>query len=317
VSATLALEEPDVGRGLARTEEDRYLRAAFRTNARTFALSALLLPPRTRLPVATLYLYCRTVDEIADRRPPRAGAAEELDAVGAAVADTFAGHTPQDTANELLWRRLAEVRRDFPITDGPLLELIDGARWDVEGRPIRHMKDLLDYSELVAGSVGAMMLPLLVEDSSLRGELEAPARALGRAMQITNILRDVGEDRSRLGRVCLPADMLSRHALAPSDLDRVPADRAAYSTLCEELMELAEGLYDQAAPGIDKLPWPQRGAVRAAARMYREILNEVRAAGYDNISRRAVVPLRRKLRAAAGGYQARRSAHLAGGPART
>ena len=306
VSASLATPEPAVRRGNARAAEDRYLRAAFRTNARTFSLSALLLPPRTRLPVATLYLYCRTVDEIADRQPGRAGAAEELDSVRAAVLATFAGRPPERDANDLLWRRLEEIRRSHRISVAPLLELIDGARWDVDGRPIRDVDDLLAYSELVAGSVGAMMLPLLVDDSARRVELEAPARALGRAMQITNILRDVGEDRSQLGRVYLPADMLARHGLAPDDLDRMPTNRGAYAALCEELMTLAEALYDEAIPGVDTLPWPQRGAVRAASRMYREILNEVRAVGYDNISRRAVVPFRRKLRAAVGGYNARR-----------
>ncbi len=263
------------------------------------------------MPVATLYLYCRTVDEIADARPARSDARTKLAAIRDAVAATFAG-TPPDTGGDgLLWRRLDEVRRHFPISPAPLLELADGAAWDIDGRPIRDTPDLLAYSDLVAGSVGAMMLPLLVPEATRRADLEAPARALGRAMQITNILRDVGEDRARLGRVYLPADALARHGLAPADLDAMPADRAPYASLCEEVMSLADDLYDEAGAGIDMLPWPQRAAVRAASRMYREILNRVRAAGYDNITRRAVVPLPGKLRAAALGYEARRGRAVA------
>jgi phytoene synthase len=154
-----------------------------------------------------------------------------------------------------------------------------------------------------------MMLSFLVGDVG-RAELERPARALGRAMQVTNILRDVGEDRARLGRVYLPADALACHGLCTSDLDGTALSerRAAYTSLTEELMGLAEGLYDEAEGGIGALPGPSRAGIRAAARMYREILNEVRAAGYDNLTRRAVVPLPTKLRAAAlDGYGARRA----------
>ena len=192
-------------------------------------------------------------------------------------------------------------------------ELLDGARWDLDGRPIRDTADLLAYCDLVAGSVGAMMLPLLVDDPAPRGDLVAPARALGRAMQITNILRDVGEDRDRLGRVYLPADALERHGVSVWSLRPPPS--AAYAALCEEIMAQAEDLYAASRPGIARLPAATRTAVRAAGRMYREILNEIRRAGYDNITRRAVVPPFRKLRAAAGGYEKRRARLAAAPPA--
>jgi phytoene synthase len=130
-------------------------------------------------------------------------------------------------------------------------------------------------------------------------------------MQVTNILRDVGEDLHGLGRVYLPEDVLARHGIDRNDLDGRRARDPAYAALCEELMALAEELYAQAHAGIASLAWPQRAAVRAAATMYREILNEVRAAGYDNLTRRAGVPLPRKLLAVVGGYGSRRARLIA------
>ena len=118
-------------------------------------------------------------------------------------------------------------------------------------------------------------------------------------MQITNILRDVGEDRQQLGRVYLPVEHLQAFGLSPDDLlgDAIGGGpKPAYRALVESIMAQAESLYDEAEAGIEALPANVRAGIGAAARMYREILNEVRAAGYDNLRQRAVVPLSRKLR---------------------
>jgi phytoene synthase len=299
-----------------RAEEDRLILEAFRRNARTFALAARLLPRRLRLPVATLYLDCRTVDEIADRRPrddaSGLDAAAELQGARAEFAATRAGRPPTEGQHGLLWRRLAALEAEFGLDWDAMAELLDGAKWDLDGRPIETRADLLAYSELVAGSVGAMMLPLIVADASLRARLVAPARALGVAMQVTNILRDVGEDKQRLGRVYLPREWMTARGLSTTDLD-APGSRD-YALLCEELMALAETMYDAADAGIRELPVGSRLAVRVASRMYREILNEVRAARYDNITRRAVVPLGRKVMAAAGRYEPRRKRLISRAP---
>jgi phytoene synthase len=294
---------------LGRADEDRLIRETFRRNARTFSLAAGLLPRRLRLPVATLYLYCRTVDEIADRRRgPQAGstadALRELADARQALAEASAGRPPSDGPGAFLWRRLAEVDDTFRLDWSAMGELLDGAQWDLDGRPIANLDDLLAYSDLVAGSVGAMMLPLLIDDERLRRDLKQPARDLGVAMQVTNIMRDVGEDLRDLGRVYLPADALATHGLSAADLQTPPGP--GYAALCEELMRVAEDLYERAEVGIPALPRGARTAVRTAGRMYREILNEVRASGYDNLARRAVVPLRRKLLAASGGYGSRK-----------
>lgn len=285
--------------GVSRAEEDRYLRRAFRYHSRTFSLAARLLRRDVRLPIATLYLYCRTVDTIADERVLEVGpeaALREVDATRDRLDRTLAGRPPDD----LLWRRMAEIHERFGLLAGPLHELLDGALWDLEGRTVETMDDLLAYSGLVAGSVGAMMLPFLVDERADIAALEPTARALGEAMQITNILRDVGEDLTHLDRLYLPSDALDRFGLTRADLLGVarnghgPAE--AYAALVESIMAQAEALYAEAEAGIQALPLRSRVGIEAAARMYREIMNEVRAAGYDNLRRRNYVPLPRKLR---------------------
>lgn len=296
-SPTVPPAAPPAGAG--RDAEDRYLWRAFRYHSRTFSLATRLLPGEVRLPIAALYLYCRTVDTIADERVLAVGpeqALREVDEARDALDRTLAGRPP-DT---FLWRRLAEIHERYDLLPEPLHELLDGAEWDLCGRGIDDMDDLLDYADLVAGSVGAMMLPFLVDERAQIAALEAPARALGKAMQVTNILRDVGEDLQELDRLYLPADALRRYGLTRADLLGVARNGhgpdAEYVALVESVMAKTEALYDEAERGIGGLPFRSRVGIAAAARMYREIMNEVRAAGYDNLRRRNYVRLPRKLR---------------------
>ena len=318
-SAAYRAPEPPPA-GAPRRDEDRYLRRAFRHHSRTFSLATRLLPRPERLPVATLYLYCRTVDALADERALVIGAARalaEVDALEDALEATLDGRPP----DALLWRRLGEVHAAYGLPARPLRQLLDGARWDLRGRPVETRADLLAYADLVAGSVGAAMLPFLVRTRADRERLEAPARALGNAMQITNILRDVGEDWRDLGRCYLPADELRQRGVDLASVVRdAPPVPDAYAELVEALMAEAERLYDESAPAVAALRRRAQGGIRGAARMYREFLNGVRANGYDNLSRRAAVPLRRKLRLlVADDYAGRRArladaARPAGGP---
>ena len=277
----------------SRADEDQWIWESFRYHSRTFSLAAYLLPTSVQMSVATLYLYCRRVDSIADQRVLEVGrerALEEVKQVRDRLDDTLAGHPPDNT---VLWPRLAEVNEDTSLPREPLYELIEGAIWDLEGRPIESKEDLVNYSNLVGGSVGAMMLPFLA-DTSRHETLEPAARRLGIAMQITNIVRDVGEDIDELNRVYLPDRWLAQHDVPEEDI-RAARLTNGYPTLLEEAMETAEQHYRESFDGVAALPFRSRYCIRAAARMYREILNEVRANNYDNLNRRAYVPLRRKL----------------------
>jgi phytoene synthase len=280
-----------------RADENQWIWESFRYHSRTFSLAARFLPRSVQMPIATLYLFCRRVDSIADQRVLEVGPERALDEV-ATVRDrldaTLAGRPPDD---EVLWRRLAEVHDRYGLHREPLEELIEGAVWDLRDRPIESEQDLIDYSNLVGGSVGAMMLPFLSDDDRFDA-LETAARKLGIAMQITNIVRDVGEDIEHLGRVYLPTEWLENHGVSREAL----ADGRCvngYSTLLEAAMQAAEQRYRESYEGIAALPFRTRVGIRAAARMYREILNEVRANDYDNLNRRAYVSFGRKLLLAA------------------
>lgn len=303
------MQEPDVVAPdlESRAEQDTWLWQSFRYHSRTFSMAARLLPKRVQIPVAVLYLFCRKVDSIADHMVLEEGAQAALNEVHAtwdALDATLAGTPP----NALLWNRLHDVNQTFQLRRTPLYELLEGAIWDLEDRPITTLDDLVDYSNLVGGSVGAMMLPFLA-DADAYGDLEAAARRMGIAMQITNILRDVGEDRRHLDRIYLPTNWMQEHGIAPEDLDG-PALPDGYPALLEAVMHEAEVRYASSMNAIAALPWGMRTGIRSAARMYREIMNEVRALEYDNIHHRAYVSTRRKAWCVCADTYDRRKAQL-------
>ena len=296
-----------------RRRANRRIWDGFHHHSRTFSLAARLLPRRVRLPVATLYLFCRRVDTLADERAFAVGPAQALDELAATeqhLDATLRGHPPDGT----LWPRLADVHERFELAPGPLHELIEGARWDLNGRGVADEEDLLDYSMLVGGSVGAMMLPFLAPER--RERLDRPARTLGVAMQITNIVRDVGEDLRERGRRYLPAAWLREAGLREADLraylDREGAVPPGYPPVLERAMDAADARYRRGLDGVQALPSKMRLGIRSAARMYREIHNEVRANGYDDLSRRAYTSLGRKLRLVAQDDYSRRRERLLG-----
>jgi len=277
-----------------RADEDQWIWQSFRYHSRTFSLAAQLLPRTVQMPIATLYLFCRRVDTLADHRVLEVGPASTLDELNTLAQHLDATLDGRPPDSDVLWRRLAEVHRRYDFDRKPLYELIEGARWDLTDRRVKTVDDLVEYSNLVGGSVGAMMLPFLVADSK-RASLDAPARKLGIAMQITNILRDVGEDARVLGRVYLPSEELKTHDIDPASLHEGTTVPNTYPALLEALMAEAETRYTESLGRIDALPWKCRTGIRSAARMYREIMNEVRRNGYDNLSKRAYVSFRRKI----------------------
>jgi phytoene synthase len=157
--------------------------------------------------------------------------------------------------------------------------------------------DLQDYMYGSAEVVGLWMLPLLAAETGAdTGELEEPARRLGEAFQLTNFVRDVGEDLD-LGRVYLPAEDLERYGVTRDDLLRVrrgaPVTDPLRALLAFEVQRCRR-LYDEAAPGVERLDRVARPAIRAALVLYREILDRVEASDYAVLTRRVSVPRARR-----------------------
>ena len=227
--------------------------------ARTFALAARLLPPAVRRDVYLLYLVMRTLDDLVDEQLP--DACSRLDQVERwATIGSVVG--PEAEILEELFARHRALSR------GPVLDFVEGMRQDL-GQPHFVTETDVDlYAYRVAGTVGELMASIL---GVKRPEAYFAARALGIAMQRTNILRDLDEDL-RSGRLYLATRTLESLGIE----DVADGDR---SVLLRVGVALAERWYDIGIRGTDDLVCG-RPAIRAAALMYREILRQIGRDGW-------------------------------------
>jgi phytoene synthase len=267
-----------------RSEDLAACRALLRVGSKSFHAASLLLPQAVRAPATALYAFCRLGDDAVDEAEvPELGLARMRQRLDAAYAGAPIDH-PADRAFAAVVRAY-EIPRVMP--DG----LLEGFTWDAAGRRYGTFEALLDYCARVAGTVGAMMALLMGVRSP-----SAIARAtdLGTAMQLTNIARDVGED-ARNGRLYLPMRWMREAGTDPLGFLARPSFSLELATVIQRLLDEAETLYARAEAGIALLPRDCRPAIRAAARIYAEIGSEVAAAGFDSVTRRAIVSKRRKL----------------------
>jgi phytoene synthase len=259
-----------------------------RAHSKSFYLSSRFLPFAKRRAVWAVYAFCRTADDLADGDGPAGERLAAIDAWEAELRAAYAG-----SANDPIFVAFADAVARYDVPLEAALDLLRGARMDVSvGRYARY-DDLRDYCYLVASTVGLLVTPIL-------GALDAAARheaiALGHAMQLTNILRDVGED-ARMDRIYLPAEDMQRFGYTEADLFAGTVDER-FVALMRFQIERARQLYRVAEPGIARLQPESRYAVRLALHLYRDILAAIEANGYDVFRRRAYVPLQAKLRTA-------------------
>ena len=251
-------------------------RETTRSVARTFALACRLLPKAIRDDVYRLYLVFRTLDDLVDESDPGA-----LQAV-AAVERWCNDGTVASRESALL----ADLATRHALPRGALREFCAGMRSDIDGAPILTEYELDLYCYRVAGTVGVVMAALL---GTTTPAADAHAAALGKAMQRTNILRDIDEDAAN-GRLYLARETLDRFG------GRL--DAGARAALLRDQIARADALYDLGFAGIPLLR-SGRYAIAAAGGMYREILRQIEREGYGASRGRAVVARPRKLLIAA------------------
>ncbi len=248
---------------------------------KTFYRAARLLPRPIRRDVVELYAFCRKVDDLADE--PARAVAERRRSLGA-LADAL-------DRGSLLELRAA----GWPFAAQSVLVnaagmLVRAAMGDLEQRQPETEAALLDYAFGVAGTVGVMMAEVL----GAAPEGFGAAVALGMAMQLSNIARDVAEDL-RQGRVYLPVQWIAadtvRHAIDGS----IPADARALREATERVLRAAERLYEVAYDGIWSLRWRIRWSILAAAMCYREIGVRIGRNVKRSWRQRTVVSTGRKL----------------------
>ena len=267
-------------------------RRLHRRHGRTYYLATRLLPAWKRRHVHALYGFTRYADDIVDGRLPVAERQRRL----AALAEAFLAG--DGSADPLLPAVLHTVRV-FDIDLGEFRRFLDSMAMDLTVREYRTYDDLLGYMAGSAAAVGAMMLPVL--GTADRSAALGPARELGLAFQLTNFIRDVGEDVER-GRVYLPAEDLARFGVTRADLSAAVAAGRAGRPIRELVafeVARARAHYARAVPGIALLDASSQPCIRAAYRVYGAILDEVERAGCDVFTRRAIVPRHRRLALAA------------------
>ena len=258
-------------------------RAMLRGGSRTFHAAARVLPRRVHRPATALYAFCRVADDLIDA----GGGPAALQHLQTRLDDVYAGCPAPLPADRALAAVVARHAIPRPLLDA----LLEGFAWDAAGRRYETLEDLHSYAARVAGTVGAMMA-LLMGERSPAGV--ARACDLGVAMQLSNIARDVGED-ARAGRLYLPLNWLREAGVAPDAWMHRPEFSPAIGGVVARLLAAAEALYARADAGIAGLPLNCRPGIGAARRLYAEIGAEVARAGHDSVTRRAVVPGRRKL----------------------
>jgi phytoene synthase len=256
-----------------------------RVHSKTFYLSSLFLSPAKRRAVWAVYAFCRTADDIVDRVAPARERLDALDAWERKLLDAYHGR-----ANEPAFVALADAAHRFAIPIEPALDLLRGARMDVTVRRYATFEDVHTYCYLVASTVGLLVMPILGTQSPAATRYGV---ALGRAMQMTNILRDVGED-ARMGRIYLPAEELRRFGCDESAIVAGIVD-ARFVAMMRFQIERVRTMYREAEPGIALLAPESRYTVRLALSLYRGILDRIERNRYDVFTRRAYVPLGAKL----------------------
>ena len=268
--------------------DDRRLQAGYARcqsvtaeHSRSFSMATALLPAGKRQAMRTLYAVCRISDDLVDCRQCES-------AFHAWRAQVLEPGCAQDDPVLLAW---ADTCRRYSIPRRYFEQLLEGVAQDLCPRPMATFTDLAGYAYGVAATVGLMSMYIIGYASA---EAVAYAIKLGVALQVTNILRDAGEDW-RAGRLYLPRTELTHFGLGEPDLAAGRVDDRWRAFMRFQIARNRR-LYAEAWPGIGFLHADGRLAVTAAAELYRAILDDIEAHDYDVFTRRARVSAAAKLR---------------------
>ncbi len=254
----------------------------------SFYYAFLFLPPQRRAAITAFYAFCREVDDVVDEVSDPSVAATKLHWWRTEVGQAFAGRPSHPVMQALL-----PLAPQFGIQATHLTAVIDGCQMDLDQTRYLDYPALQRYCHLVAGVVGEVAANIFGRSSEATLQY---AHTLGQAMQLTNILRDVGDD-ARRGRIYLPVSELQRFDVKAHELLKREAPWG-YSDRFQALMrfqaERAHGLYEQAfalLPEADRVP--QKPGLMMA-NIYRALLRDIEAQGFQVLHQRtSITPLRK------------------------
>lgn len=263
-------------------EDFAYCEKIIKKHSKSFYAAFSILPKEEAMSVYAIYAFCRKADDIVD---------EEADAESLLeLQDQLERFEKGEEIDHPVWRALRVVFDSYEMDITPFYDMITGQKKDLSFKQPTIQEDLEEYSYYVAGTVGLMLLPLLTDKPK---EAKDDAIALGTAMQITNILRDVGEDLDN-GRIYLPKEIMDKHGYTEEMLSNKELNEN-FISLWEYEAKIAENYYEQSLNLIDDLNQYAKKPLLLSLLYYKEILDAVRLNNYDCFTKRAVVGKRRKI----------------------
>lgn len=249
------------------------------------AFALAILPRERRDDMVVFYAFCRTMDDLADELSiPAAQRQQALESWKAGLAGGF-------TTPDAFQREVVSLRDRRAIPNELLLAIIDGCMMDLQPQRFQTHAELSGYIWKVACAVGLVSIRLF---GCHEKQSEAYAVALGRALQLTNILRDVGEDLENGGRIYLPLDDIHRFGLTEADFAARVADHR-FLALMDDQANLAERYFKEAGellpPGDHRTLLP----ARIMAEIYQTLLRDMRADRFRVFEKRYRLTRHRKL----------------------
>ncbi len=264
---------------------EQYVQQKAVASGSSFYYAFLFLPAPRRAAITAFYAFCREVDDVVDEMTDPGVAATKLAWWRSEVAQAFAGQPSHPVLKALMPH--ASV---YAIEANHLLAVIDGCQMDLNQTRYLDYPNLQRYCHLVAGVVGEVAARIFGQTQAATTDY---AHLLGQALQLTNIIRDVGEDALR-DRIYLPVNDLQRFEVKAHEiLKRTYSDR--FTALMQFQAQRAHGLYDQA---LALLPAEDRRAQKPGlmmASIYRTLLREIEADNFQVLHQRVKLTPLRKL----------------------
>lgn len=275
------------GLGVHDREAASHVEAIVRASGSSFRWGMRILPPDRRRAIYAVYAFCRVIDDIADEPGDIAERQARLDGWRAEIARLYDGADPTEPIGLALKPGIQRYGMPRPEFEA----LIDGMESDLRGDTLAPSSDALElYCRRVAGAVGILSMRCFGADQP---EADEAAIALGEALQLTNILRDLGEDAAD-ARLYLPNDLLDKHGIAERDPSAV-LDHPALPAICRDLAAKANARFAEARGLIARC---DRRTMRPAVMMmvgYEALLRRMEEAGWREPRRRSALPAWRRI----------------------
>jgi 15-cis-phytoene synthase len=267
-----------------------YCRQKAAASGSSFYYSFLFLPPLKRDAIMAFYAFCREVDDVVDEVSDPQLARIKLAWWRTEIDRLFVGNQ-EDPATHPVALALAQTQAVTQVRSAQLMEIIAGMEMDLNQTRYPDWEALRVYCHRVAGVVGEVSAQIFgVADAATAQDTREYANTLGLALQMTNIIRDVGDD-ARRGRVYLPEDAMARHGVAREDVLARKAS-PAFAALMQEQAAQARTLYRHAAQKLAAVNVRHQRAGLIMGRIYRALLEEIAADNFPVLTQRtALTPL--------------------------